>query len=176
MQRSNLVVWNEKGPSKGRVYNGAISSYDDSTGKHSIVFDDETVENVDLFDCYNLISEWRIIPNSANDREETDITVKARNKRLEERNKMEPQKTVMHFITRTTTRKMFNLHISPNPNPNPTTQINQPESKKRKREDLAHLGSTKFGRACKRTEEVTSINESRNESTESINKRKKVLL
>jgi hypothetical protein len=41
-----------------------------------------------------LISEWRIIPNRANDREETDITVKARNKRLEERNKIEPPKKV----------------------------------------------------------------------------------
>ena len=92
------VVWNER-RSKGSIFKGKITSYDDKSSRHRIVFDDKTEENVDLFDCYNLISEWRIIPNSANDREETDITVKARNKRLEERNKMEPQKTVLHFIT-----------------------------------------------------------------------------
>jgi hypothetical protein len=105
------VVWNER-RSKGSIFKGKITSYDDKSSRHRIVFDDNTEENVDLFNCYNVISEWRIIPNSANDREETDITVKARTKRLEERNKLEPQKTVMHFITRTTTRKMFNLHIS----------------------------------------------------------------
>jgi hypothetical protein len=91
------VVWNER-RSKGSIFFGKITSYDDKSSRHRIVFDDKTEENVDLFNCYNLISEWRIMPNKANDSEETDITVKARNKRLEERNKMEPPKMVLHFI------------------------------------------------------------------------------
>lgn len=85
------VVWNE-GRSKGNVFYGKISSYDDNTSNHEIDFDDKTVENVDLFHCYALISEWRIIPNRTNDREETDATATARNKRCEERSLKEISK------------------------------------------------------------------------------------
>ena len=89
------VVWNES-RSKGSKFFGKIKSYDDNC-KHEIEFDDKTKENVDLFDCYDLISEWRIIPNRANDREHTDNVATARNKRLEERNNIEIRK-VLHFI------------------------------------------------------------------------------
>ena len=85
------VVWNE-GRSKGNVFYGKISSYDDNTSNHEIDFDDKTVENVDLFHCYALISEWRIIPNRTNDREETAATATARNKRCEERSLKEISK------------------------------------------------------------------------------------
>ena len=74
------------------MFYGKISSYDDNTSNHEIDFDDKTVENVDLFHCYALISEWRIIPNRTNDREETDATATARNKRCEERSLKEISK------------------------------------------------------------------------------------
>ena len=85
------VVWNE-GRSKGSKFFGKITSYDDNNCKHGIEFDDKTNETVDLFDCHDLISEWRIIPNRTNDREETDATATARNKRREERSLKENSK------------------------------------------------------------------------------------
>ena len=118
--------------------------------------------------------------------------MQARNKRLEERNKMEPPKMVLHFIPTITlipyqlplekcSTFILAFFVDPilNPNPNPTTQIHEStQSMKRKREDglQTQRGATKFGRVfIERTKEVTkSINESRNESTES-NKRKVLL-
>ena len=66
------------------MFRGTISSYDNLTCKHRIVFDDKTEETVDLFDCYKLISEWQITPKTAEDTEFKDTTDE-RNKRRETR-------------------------------------------------------------------------------------------
>ena len=83
------VVWNEKGISRGTVYFGKIVSYDNASKMHRIEFDDKTTETINLFDCFSLFSEWEIIPNRAQEIEDTNleqVAKIARDKRRESRN------------------------------------------------------------------------------------------
>ena len=83
------VVWNEKGISRGKMYWGKIVSYDNASKMHRIEFDDKTTETIDLFNCFSLFSEWQIIPNRAQEIEDTNleqVAKIAREKRRESRN------------------------------------------------------------------------------------------
>jgi hypothetical protein len=82
------VVWNQKGSSKGKVFCGKIESYNEELNTHQVLFEDGDSETIDLFDCYDLVSEWQIIPNRAQEKEDIDreqAKKVARDQRVESR-------------------------------------------------------------------------------------------
>ena len=66
------VVWNRKGSLRGTEFFGKIKSYDDELKTHNVVFDDGECASIDLFNCYDLVSEWQIIPNRAQEKVDTE--------------------------------------------------------------------------------------------------------